>query len=180
MKAACRLVLAGWEITVRTRRPRPVEVERTPRGSWLVCALLAAALWHAPIPWIHTHDALPGNALSASLAWHLRHFHADGEEPHGWHMHLTLPWDMFRRPNGKTDPASPAPGWVFEMPFVNSDAPPAFADEHQTPAGTALLLPEEQSAATVCLHANPVCGLHFLQTYSSSVSLRALICVALC
>jgi hypothetical protein len=155
---------------------------RSARSPWL-CAVLVASLWHAPIPWIHTHDAESGHhhgGPRASLAWHLQHFHPDGEEPEGWHIHLTLPWDVFRTSNGKSDPESPAPEWVFEMPFMVSDAGPALANHDVTLAPPALLPVDGETVAVHAPHATLVNGLHFMQTWSSSVPLRALICVALC
>lgn len=174
---------AAPEMIVRKTGRKAMTADARRSSSSLLGALLAACLWHAPIPWIHTHDAESGHdhhLPAASLAWHLHHFHSDGDEPEGWHVHLTLPWDVFRTPNGKPDPAAPAPGWVFEMPFTLSDGGTALANHDVTAAPPALLAFDRETTALHAQHATPVCGLHFMQTYSSTVPLRTLICVVLC
>jgi hypothetical protein len=164
-------------VTTRGRRFRPAHRSRT--GSWLLCSALIASLWRAPVPWIHTHHASGHHVATASLSWHLRHFHAHGDEPGGWHVHWTLPWDVFRTPRGDPDPAKPSPASAFEMPFVLSACPLVSAGQES--AGPPAFLPlERESTAGSPIEVPPVHGLHFLQTYSASVPLRALICVALC
>jgi hypothetical protein len=163
------------------RRPKTARGRRV--TSWLLCAVLVASLWRAPLPWIHRHEAASGHhhhVPTASFAWHLQHFHANGEQPEGWHVHLTWPWDVYRAPHGKPDPTSPAPAWVFEMPFVLLDGASISADHNASTAPPALLPATRTACDALSLDATPVCGLHFVQAYSAKAPLRALICVARC
>ena len=60
--------------------------------------LLVLSLWHAPLPWVHSH-AMAGPIVDqvASLARHIDEFHPDAAQDTleaGWHMHLVLPWSL--------------------------------------------------------------------------------------
>src|SRR5580698_10569330 len=96
--------------------------------SWIVCAVLAASLWRAPVPWIHSHETLEAQGLpEAALAWHVHHLHPHESEHEvfGWHVHLTYPWDVSNEPAGPSDPNSHKPRAVYYMPYVVSPASPA-------------------------------------------------------
>jgi hypothetical protein len=149
-----------------------------------VCAVLAASLWRAPVPWIHSHETLEAQGLSeASLAWHLHHLHPHGSEHaiFGWHIHLTCPWDISNEPSPSQEPDSPKPRAVYDMPYLVSQAPPAVdVDRHASSWLPAPLFCVHGTAESLLFDARCVSGRHFLQTYPPSVSLRALICVVQC
>jgi len=69
----------------------------TRRSSRFLRVVLVLSLWHAPIPWVHTHDLDgPEVARLESLSQHVAEFHARelslGAERLEWHTHLVLPW----------------------------------------------------------------------------------------
>ena len=152
--------------------------------SWIVCAVLAASLWRAPVPWIHSHETLEAQGLSeAALGWHLRHLHPHDSEHaiFGWHIHLTCPWDISNEPSPSQDPDSPKPRAVYDMPYVVSQASPAVdVDRHANSWLPASLPALHSAAASLQSEAKGVSGRHFVQPYPPSVSLRALICVMQC
>jgi hypothetical protein len=165
-------------------RGRKVRKSSGRTRSWIVCAVLAASLWHAPIPWIHSHETLEAQGLSAAaLAWHLQHLHPHGSEHaiFGWHIHLSCPWDVSNEPAPSSDPKSPKPRTVYDMPYVVSQASSAIdVDRHASADLAALPLFLQDGLASLQLDAACVSGRHFLQTDPPSVPLRALICVARC
>ncbi len=154
------------------------------RRSTIVCAALVLSLWRGPVPWIHSHETLEAQGEpESSLAWHIAHFHQPihDHELFGWHVHLTCPWDVFNEPSRPLDPDSPKPRAVYDMPYVVSQAGSTLDVDHDADAGPpASLLLDPGPAGSLHLDATCVPGLHFLQTYSPSVPLRALISVALC
>jgi hypothetical protein len=164
------------------RQKRRGQAGRT--RSWIVCAVLAASLWRAPVPWIHSHETLEAQGLpEAALAWHVHHLHPQesGHEVFGWHVHLTYPWDISNEPAAPSDPTSPKPRAVYDMPYVVSPAAAAVdVDRHagswlvDVPLHTGWAIGDPQAGA-LCL-----AGRHFPQVHPPSVSLRALICVARC
>jgi hypothetical protein len=65
----------------------------------LLRVLLVLSLWHAPIPWVHSHDLDgPDVARLTMLSEHVAAFHARevglGQQHLEWHLHLVLPWCM--------------------------------------------------------------------------------------
>jgi len=150
--------------------------------SGVVCAALVVSLWRGPLPWIHTHEAASRHSEDeVSFARHLRQFHPHEAAHEGWHVHFSYPWDVFDPPCHRPDPASPKPAWVYEMPFVVSHAAGVTdADSQVNPDPLPLQLLEQGPAGSPHFDATCVAGLHFMQTYSPSVPLRALICVAQC
>ncbi len=132
---------------------------------WIVCAVLAASLWRAPVPWIHSHEMLEAQGLpAAALAWHLHHLHSEeGEHAiFGWHLHLSYPWDVSNEPAPPPDPKSPKPGAVYDMPFVVSAASPTVdVDRHASfcPSDSPLFL--HAALASLQLDAARVSGQAF-------------------
>jgi hypothetical protein len=150
--------------------------------SWLVCAALIASLWRAPVPWIHTHQSFAAQTISAtSRTRHLHLYHShDGDEDFGWHVHLTFPWDVLDEPCGRQTPDSPEPTCAYEMPFVASAPSADNLDASASSFAPQFTLVETGTADRVHGMISLVSGLHFLETYSPRVPLRALLCVARC
>lgn len=161
---------------------RKTRLQRDRSRWWIVCAVLAVSLWRGPVPWIHVHETLaPEGVIETLLAWHLQHFHPAGQKAYGWHVHWTLPWEIDNWPSEEKDPELPSPTWVYEMPFASQGPCTVGVDQHANSSPCpALLLLDQDSLEALDLDATSVCSLHFLQTYSPSVALRALICVARC
>jgi hypothetical protein len=152
--------------------------------SWIVCAVLAASLWRGPVPWIHSHEMLEAQGLpEAALAWHLRHLHPheSGHEIFGWHVHLTYPWDISNEPALPADPNAPKPRVTYDMPYVVSPAPPAVdVDRHASSWLSVVPLYADATVAVRQMDPPSLAGRHFPAIHPPSVSLRALICIALC
>jgi hypothetical protein len=152
--------------------------------SWIVCAVLAASLWRAPVPWIHSHETLEAQGLpEAALAWHLHqlHPHESEHDIFGWHVHLTYPWDCSNEPAAPLDPNSPKPRAVYDMPYVVSPASPAVdVDRHASSWVSAAPWHMEAAGTAEQIDAPCLAGRHFRAIYPPSVSLRALICIARC
>jgi hypothetical protein len=163
-------------------RNRRKKASRT--RSWIVCALLAASLWRAPVPWIHSHETLEAQGLpEAALAWHVHHLHAqEGEHSiFGWHLHLSYPWEVSNEPSPPSEPDAPKPRNVYDMPYVVSAAPSSVdVDRHANQC--VLSLPIVWSFADACVPADAgrIWNRHFPPTHPPSVTLRALICVVQC
>jgi hypothetical protein len=172
----------------RCKAPREVTQPRTAKDSerrhpWLVCAVLAVIFARGPVPWFHTHETLAHHAHSDdALAWHVRHFHAPGDEDeHAWHIHWTLPWHIVNCPC-QHDPASVEEmASALGMPFdvaQSASINQADADVHARMPPLMLSVGERDDWPrweSLC-----VAGLHFLETYFPGVTLRALFCVAQC
>src|SRR5262245_48904412 len=83
LQTAARNCYTRWP---RIRQPVSVGVRL-----WLVLSL-----WHAPIPWFHSHEISDSAEHAGFLSRHVHEFHADemaqGEAHPGWHWHLILPW----------------------------------------------------------------------------------------
>jgi hypothetical protein len=149
-----------------------------------VCAVLAASLWRAPVPWIHSHETLEAQGLSeATLAWHVHHLHS-AENEHsifGWHIHLTDPWDVSNEPAPPREPDAPKPRAVYDMPYVVSAAPSMVdVDRHANQSVPSLPIPLYMAAACVPSDAGRILDRHFPPTHPPSVALRALICIVQC
>lgn len=152
--------------------------------SWIVCAVLAASLWRAPVPWIHSHETLEAQGLSeTALTWHLHHLHPEGSEHgiFGWHIHLSFPWDVSNEPSPSPDPKSPKPRNLYDMPCVVSQVSSTVdVDRHASTGLPVSPSSLQDTPASLQLDAACVSGRHFRQTDPPSVALRALICVARC
>lgn len=157
-------------------------VERC-RRPWLVCAALAVVFGHGPVPWFHSHELMAHDTQSPdALARHLQHFHPSGDEDdHCWHIHWTLPWHVLNCPCQHDNTPLEERVSVLEMAFDVAQSSPiekAQADIHAS-APPPMLAAHERGDRPPW---DPlrVTGLHFLETYLPTVSLRALLCVALC
>jgi hypothetical protein len=159
-----------------TNRPR--------KRSWIVCAVLMVSLWRAPVPWIHSHETLEAQGLSEqALAWHVQHLHPQEAEHSifGWHVHLSLPWEVSNEPSPLREPDAPKPRSVYEMPYVVSPATDTVdVDRHASHFAAGPML--DALPVMILLQADPsvILARHFTPAHSSRVSLRALICVARC
>jgi hypothetical protein len=161
--------------TVKDSHPR--------RRPWLVCAVLAVVFGRGPVPWIHTHELLAQHGHSeGALAWHVQHFHPPGDDDdHGWHIHWTLPWHIVNCPCQHDTAPSEERASALEMPLDVAQSAPidqAEADIHASAPPSVLLAHERGDRPPW----DPlgVAGLHFLETYFPTVTLRALFCVARC
>jgi hypothetical protein len=121
---------------------------------------------------------------AALLTWHIHHFHPVGYDAHegfSWHIHLIFPWEDLDEPTLPETPRAPRPSSAYSMPYVLSQAP-TIVDVGSAADSASFsfdLLRQDRIDAP---HLEETCvpGLHFLQTYSPNVPLRALICVARC
>jgi hypothetical protein len=166
---------------VKQYRPA-TDAERRPRP-WLVCAVLAVVLGRGPVPWIHTHQMLADHGHSENaLAWHVQHFHPPGDDhDHDWHIHWTLPWQIVNCPCQHDTTPSDERASVLEMPFdvaQSASIDQAEADRHAG-APPAMLSAYERGDRPPWDPLRRI-GLHFLETYFPTVTLRALYCVAQC
>jgi hypothetical protein len=155
--------------------------------------MLVLSLWHAPIPWVHTHDLDgPDVARLAMLTQHVAAFHARelglGEQRLDWHVHLVLPWCMIHHlPCPESDDHEPGAddffggvkvcsagmssgetlGAPMTRAFLAGDLASALAARFSDAAGT------EPSIRARGL------GRHFFETYGAA-SVRDLVGVRLC
>lgn len=177
---AVRTFLVGM-----TRAVRPVDAG--------LRMLLVLSLWHAPIPWIHTH-AVAGPIVDHvdSLSRHVHEFHeedaAQGETALGWHAHLVLPW-CFDGSDSCPSDERPEPGHLaFAMKFGLTTSPQqTFASAIQLTAGpfVALAAPAGMPALSPpalahCADYQHHRGRHFFETYGCSVSIGDLDSVRTC
>jgi hypothetical protein len=161
---------------------RKAELLQRRRGPWLVCAALAVVFGRGPVPWIHTHETLARHGhFEDALAWHVRHFHQSDNDDHGWHIHWTLPWHIVNCPCQHDSAPAEERASAVEMPFDVAQSAAviqADVDVHaSSPPAMLLALDGERRPRWGPQTAS---GLHFLETYLPTVSLRALYCVALC
>ncbi|HXY34142.1 MAG TPA: hypothetical protein VEI07_07935 [Planctomycetaceae bacterium] len=136
------------------------------------------------MPWLHNHESLAhhdGHSENA-LAWHMRHFHAAGdEEDHGWHIHWTLPWNIVNCPSQHDNVPAEERASALEMPLdvtQSASVSQADADAHAGFPPAALLTADRERDPG--WHSPSIVGRHLLETYLPRVSLRALFCVAQC
>lgn len=152
--------------------------------SWIVCAVLAASLWRAPVPWIHSHETLEAQGLpEAALAWHVQHLHPQENEHSifGWHLHLSFPWEVSNEPSPPREPDAPKPRAVYDMPYVVSAAPSSVdVDRHANQGVFSLPIVAHLADISLPSGAARVLDRHFPSTHPSSVTLRALFCVVQC
>ena len=156
--------------------------------------LIAVSLWHAPIPWVHSHD-LEGPQVDRLevLSQHVAEFHASdlgqAENRLNWHFHLVLPWCLvhhFPCPDNedrgagsdefvasmKMGAASQASGKVLGEPTVRAFLNAAGGLAHST-----LLLGSAGPSLAIAARTR---GTHFFETYGRSASVRDLVGVRLC
>jgi hypothetical protein len=152
--------------------------------SWIVCAVLMASLWRAPVPWIHSHETLEAQGLpETALAWHVQHLHAQETEHSifGWHVHLSYPWDVSNEPAPPCEPDAPKPRTVYDMPYVVSAVGSTIDMDRHTnqcvPSFSLFVHPAESSVSSDAVR---VLDRHFPSTHPPSVTLRALFCVVQC
>jgi hypothetical protein len=158
-------------ITEDPKRARP----------WLVWGMLAVIFCRGPIPWVHRHDTLEhsGHAEEA-LAWHLRHFHASGDDEHGWHFHWTVPWEILKCPCHYDGTSVEEYASAIEMPLAvvhSTTVEDAQKDCHDG-APPPILTAGRDGPTRWDPH--DAASLPLAQTPSSRVTLRALLCVAQC
>jgi len=150
----------------------------------MVCALLAASLWRAPVPWIHSHERLESQGLPESaLSWHVQHLHPQEDEHSifGWHVHLSYPWDVSNEPSPPREPDAPKPRAVYDMPYVVSAAPATVdVDRHANQCVFSLPILAHYAESAIPSDAARVLDRHFPSTHPPGVALRALICVVQC
>ncbi len=152
--------------------------------SWIVCAILVASLWRAPVPWIHSHETLEAQGLpEAALAWHVQHLHPQ-ESNHsifGWHIHLSYPWDVSNEPTPTREPDVPKPRAVYDMPYVVSAATSNVdLDRHANQCVCDFPISVPAADAWLPSDAARISDRHFPPTHPPSVTLRALFCVVQC
>lgn len=147
---------------------------------------LMVSLWHAPVPWLHFHEADGADGpAQIQLLKHLDVFHRDnpmdGREL-GWHIHFALPWQVAnggQRPLTDEDPGSPHRQTLCEYaPATSSpttDLSAAFCH------GLVVQLADiDRVEAVLLATARPERVSVFLDTYRQSAALRDLIQVARC
>jgi hypothetical protein len=143
--------------------------------------MLAVVFARGPVPWVHTHDTLAhlGHSEDA-LTWHLSHFHASGDDEHGWHIHWTLPWDIMNCPCQHDPPTNSEIASAHEMPFAVTQAVSIHDADRGAHAGTlpAILLADRDGPPQ--WDPRHATAMLLRQTPSSRVTLRALLCVARC
>jgi hypothetical protein len=143
-----------------------------------------ASLWRAPVPWIHSHETLEAQGLpETALAWHVQHLHPQEVEHSifGWHVHLSFPWDVSNEPSPPREPDAPRPRSVYDMPYVVSPATDSVdVDRHASHFAAGLMMTAPPLMAFLQAGRPTAFVRHFPQAHSSSVSLRALICVSQC
>lgn len=169
--------------------------------TFLARLLLMLTLWNAPIPWVHVHG-MPESAdgYNRLLVEHLQVFHPGvnpaTESQSGWHLHWILPWSVA---DGGPCPANPVPDRTptdvdgpAETRPVHSPrftAPSSLEDsleELVRPARTSLaefsgrIGDYDLRKASGAAGERAVACAHFFQTFPASVTLTALIGVALC
>ena len=152
--------------------------------SWIVCAVLTASLWRAPVPWIHSHETLEAQGLpEAALAWHVHNLHSQENEHSifGWHIHLSYPWEVSNEPSPPCEPDAPKPRAVYDMPYVVSAAAATVdVDRHATQCLFSLPIFAHLADPSMPSGAMRVLDRHFRSTHPPSVTLRALYCVVQC
>jgi hypothetical protein len=150
------------------------------RQSWLVYAALAVVFARGPVPWVHSHELMAHDGPSdESFARHLRDFHAAGDVEHGWHIHWTLPWQVFTCPCQHDQAPAQERAVAVEMPLDVAQSAPVHQADPDLHAGAPPLATVDRDTAP---RWGPLasCRLHFLETYLPRVTLRALFCVAQC
>ncbi|HET6323753.1 MAG TPA: hypothetical protein VFG04_03555 [Planctomycetaceae bacterium] len=164
-------------------RSRQKKSSERSRRTWLVCAALAVVFGRGPVPWIHSHETLARHGDSEdTLSWHLQHFHPSGDDDdHRWHIHWTLPWHIVNCPCQHDNTPTEERASVLEMPFDVAQSTPidqAESDIHAS-APPPMFWTHDHGDRPPW---DPLCvaGLHFLETYFPTATLRALYCVALC
>lgn len=152
---------------------------------------LLLSLWHAPLPWLHTHEF--AGSHSESLSRHVHKLHGDNEvedDSHvGWHVHLVLPW---RGDSGESCLPDEPPdesghmGYGLKYGVAGSATPtvlgsgewqvcsifavPAVADSVPSLTVPSLIGHDYQRHR----------GKHFFETYGGTVSIADLVGVHLC
>ena len=143
---------------------------------------LIVALWHAPVPMIHSHGTDIDKSSSPSAAVeHLTEHHSNvpvnSHVDFGWHVHFVLLADPVAEElcdeDGQPDRAP------YYDPFVASQAEVSLtvALSVEWPAPTCWYTQRVDRPALVVAPARPA---QFLGTYLDSVSLRTLLRVARC
>jgi len=157
--------------------------------------VLVLSLWHAPLPWVHSHAvAESADGHSHALSRHVHALHAEDLE-HGathiaWHWHLVLPWCVEGETRCPSDDPSDDEGHIgFAMKFgVATSASQQMAHDVGGLANDAFGC---DGIAAACLtatsfadtsHADPQRhrGRHFLETFGQTVSAAELLGVRLC
>jgi hypothetical protein len=163
-------------------RPRTTVDRKIPSSHpWLVWGVLAVILLRGPVPWFHRHDWLGHQDHSeAALAWHLRHFHASGEDEHGWHIHWSLPWNILKCPCQYDASADSEYAWAVKMPLdVVHTISVENADKNGHDGAPPPILTADRDGPPRWGPHDAAC-LTLTQTPSSRVTLRVLLCVAQC
>jgi len=169
---------------------------RTGKGRFarFVHVALVLSLWHAPIPWVHTHELVGPQVDSRQLlSQHIAEFHSRelsrGEERLDWHLHLVLPWCLVHHlpcPDG--DHPRGAFDDLFDGAKVTTGRTVSL-DLFGQPATRAFLAWDSSIADARALHcaaaADSARGAldrarHFFETYGHSIGIEELIGVRLC
>jgi hypothetical protein len=139
-------------------------------------------LGRGPVPWVHTHETLAHHVHSDdALAWHVQHFHSPGDESeHGWHIHWTLPWDIVNCPCQHDTTSAEESASALEMPVDVAQSDSVSQADAKIHAGTPPMLWTDGRANRPPWDPLGGSGLHFRESYSSRVTLRALYCVLQC
>ncbi|MDX1968408.1 MAG: hypothetical protein SFV23_14625 [Planctomycetaceae bacterium] len=139
----------------------------------IVCRLmLTLSLWHAPVPWGHTHST-----SSPDLAEHVAEHHAEEHSgPLGWHWHLELPdWGQPKSPHDDSHRQTPGCSICFDSAIVStttvSVSPPELAP-WQFLALRALSVSDASTSRTGTTV--------FLGTYAPTHSTQQLLCRLSC
>ena len=142
--------------------------------------MLCVVTWRGPVPWVHVHaEDLTHAASNASLARHVRVFHHGDDEP-GWHFHWLLPrcdCEDQCPPREHEERDLPLAFAVVSFAAGGAHFVAALADGDWQAVSPPAVTPftTHRAAFDRALGVASV-----LQTYPPSVSLRALIGVALC
>lgn len=152
---------------------------------WVICLPLFLALWNAPLPWVHRHEAT--ESTDAHLASHLRMFHHESHREHeaeDWHWHFAFLWQMM---GCEECPTSDQPTHCVLITGDDCPCPSALEllawDVVERLLSQAVDLARVESPVESGKTPAFIAALRsrqFLDTFLTSVTLRDLLCTARC
>jgi hypothetical protein len=147
----------------------------------VLCLIMSATLWRAPVPLVHRHSETADiSHLNERLAAHLAAYHTH-QRQRDWHLHLVLPWDLADGTDSQVpDEPRPRPDDMALTCLVAGELASGTAIQITGPGQlsvSSVALDQQAFIARTIKGGN--CG-GFLQTYTSVVPVRALTGVALC
>jgi hypothetical protein len=159
----------------------PVPFRRLSPTHLVLRLVMAASLWHAPIPWLHAHEAHAGTDTGdLALKQHLHRFHRSVEgSPPGWHFHFALPQDLFgdECDEREAPPREPSP---CELSAASSAPVKLVESLHRVSERAPEVLPIAVAQDVLPAAVAGEATRNYFATFHDAAAVRALTCVARC